>query len=282
MLFTPEIERMIAAAVAKGGVTQEDNVAITRAALIAGINPNDVANEVNHRLEKAHRKAMIEADAAAKSAALKMQAEEAARREARRKESGKHGDIRKCPACGAEVPATAIRCPECGHEFVGIDAVSSVKQFAEKLNKAQWDNDKMDIIRTFPVPNTKEDVIEFLAMAVPNAKMKGGKWWGTLMGRYALVAAAAAAIGIISIPLGFAIGAAEENLYGVICVGAPMYVGMGGFMLTKEIDKETLRHNKFAKVWQDKFDQVMMKARTLRADAEFTRQLDYIQSQLDK
>lgn len=281
MQFTPEIESMIAAAVAKGGVTQEDNAAITRAALIAGIDPNDVANEVNSRIAAAQQAAAIaRAEAEQKAAIARAEAEEAARRTARRKESGKHGDIRKCPACGAEVAATAVRCPECGHEFVGIDAVSSVKQLAEKLNKTKRDDEKMDFIRMFPVPNAKEDIIEFLAMAAPNARKKGG-FLGSIGGRLVLVAVVTIVIGIAILLLGLASDASSENTFaccGVFMMMSAMVLGM----VSSGVDTETLRHNKFAKVWQDKFDQVMMKARTLRADAEFTRQLDYFQSQLDK
>ena len=34
----------------------------------------------------------------------------------------KHGIVRKCPACGAEVSAVQAKCPECGHEFSDIQA----------------------------------------------------------------------------------------------------------------------------------------------------------------
>ena len=37
-----------------------------------------------------------------------------------------------------------------------------------------------------------------------------------------------------------------------------------------------------AAAWQDKFEQVMLKARSLRADAEFTQQLDYYENLLNK
>jgi hypothetical protein len=46
----------------------------------------------------------------------------------------KVGNIRKCPACGAEAPSMAAVCPECGHEFSNVKIVSSVQTFFEKLD----------------------------------------------------------------------------------------------------------------------------------------------------
>lgn len=175
MQFTPEIESMIAAAVAKGGVSQEDNAAITRAALIAGIDPNDVANEVNARIVAAQQTA----EAERKAAQEKAEAEEAARLEARRKQSGKHGEVHKCPRCGEVVPAAAVRCEACGYEFVGVQAVNSSREFAEgiaklqqegrtideKNNNAIWEHRKRidSFIINFPIPSTREDLLEFIA-----------------------------------------------------------------------------------------------------------------------
>lgn len=40
-----------------------------------------------------------------------------------------------------------------------------------------------------------------------------------------------------------------------------------------------LRENKVADAWEAKFSQVLIKGRSLRGDEEFTRQLDYYESQ---
>lgn len=48
------------------------------------------------------------------------------------------------------------------------------------------------------------------------------------------------------------------------------------------IDKDTLKWNKNADVWRAKFEQVLMKGRSLRGDSEFTRQLDYYENSLKK
>ncbi len=43
------------------------------------------------------------------------------------------GNIRKCPSCGAEIPAFAGKCPSCGHEFSDTKVDNSVKEFFEQL-----------------------------------------------------------------------------------------------------------------------------------------------------
>jgi RNA polymerase subunit RPABC4/transcription elongation factor Spt4 len=47
---------------------------------------------------------------------------------------GKVGDIRKCPACGAEVPSMTAICPSCGHEFNSTQVSNTVKAFVEQIN----------------------------------------------------------------------------------------------------------------------------------------------------
>jgi hypothetical protein len=46
----------------------------------------------------------------------------------------KVGTIRKCPACGAEVPAMTALCPDCGHEFSNVQVSNTVKTFVERIN----------------------------------------------------------------------------------------------------------------------------------------------------
>ena len=43
------------------------------------------------------------------------------------------GEVRKCPACGAEVNSFTAYCPECGHEFNFQTIPYSIKDFTNKL-----------------------------------------------------------------------------------------------------------------------------------------------------
>lgn len=49
------------------------------------------------------------------------------------------------------------------------------------------------------------------------------------------------------------------------------------FLISKSFAEEKLK-----KAWREKFDQVMSKGRSLRGDAEFTKQLDYYESILEE
>ena len=117
--------------------------------------------------------------------------------------SQKHGTIRKCPNCGAIVQSGRASCSECGYAFTGLQANSAVERFSKLLREAQ---DKIqerdmelakltsrkgllskmlslteatkqsqdhtiiiDIITNFPVPSTKDDLMEFILFLEPKA-----------------------------------------------------------------------------------------------------------------
>ena len=78
------------------------------------------------------------------------------------------GNVHKCPNCGETLAAFASICPACGHEIRGKSAVASVQTFYNDLSKAQTTEQKNRMIRSFPIPNTKEDIIEFMILASSN------------------------------------------------------------------------------------------------------------------
>lgn len=104
--------------------------------------------------------------------------------------SNKHGGIRLCPNCGANVGSFAGKCPECGHEFNDIDGNSSVAKLQQQLDELDAQrqsngslsglgsrfsgalgadpitNRKIQLIKNFSVPNSKEDLIEFATLCM--------------------------------------------------------------------------------------------------------------------
>lgn len=112
-------------------------------------------------------------------------------------QSNKEGDLKKCPSCGAPVQSFNTKCPECGHEFRNIQSTSSIKKLYDDLQKAEVEernrarswaenldgemgiskavaNKHKSIISSFPVPNSKEDILEFLSIAISEAQKKVG------------------------------------------------------------------------------------------------------------
>lgn len=78
------------------------------------------------------------------------------------------GTVHKCPQCNEVLDSFVTVCPSCGYELRGTTATSAVKEFSTKLNNAASDKQKANIIRSFPIPNTKEDIFEFMILASSN------------------------------------------------------------------------------------------------------------------
>lgn len=100
---------------------------------------------------------------------------------------GIEGVAYKCPQCGEVLDAFTAKCPSCGYELRGAPSVSSLRELLEGLQQCEGSEthkrgvlqhlyriaDKSDdasaaLIREYPIPNTKEDLIEFLILAASN------------------------------------------------------------------------------------------------------------------
>lgn len=104
------------------------------------------------------------------------------------------GKVYKCPNCGEILPSFVRNCPACGLELRGKKAVSSVREFALKLEAiearreyeppktrpskrndsnsiSKTDEQKINLIQTFSIPNTKEDILEFMILATSNVNI---------------------------------------------------------------------------------------------------------------
>lgn len=79
----------------------------------------------------------------------------------------KGGELQHCPHCGAVVSESAAVCPNCGYEFSEIDANMSSIILANRLAELEYDEDKCEAIETFPVPNSKVDLLEFVTALKP-------------------------------------------------------------------------------------------------------------------
>ena len=247
-MFSKELENLIQATLEDGILEDNEKAALVKRAEREGVDLAELEIYINSLLQKRQRELNEKKNVL----------------DEKYEKEKKEAFGRKCPNCGAQVPPLTLKC-ECGYEFTKKEAVSSVQILSKKLGNKSI-SDKIEIIKMFPVPNTKEDIIEFLSIAAPNSKTRGGFLWGTKLGRLILFIIVSVAIVLIANYL------IDDPLLRIFAY----FVGIGGWLgVVTELDTKIFEFNEQAKAWRAKFDQVLMKGRSLRGDAEFTRQLDY-------
>ena len=78
------------------------------------------------------------------------------------------GTLYKCPSCGESLNSFAGFCPACGCELRNVAVSSVVVSFGEQLRQTLPGVNRAALIRGFPVPNSREDIIEFMVLASAN------------------------------------------------------------------------------------------------------------------
>ena len=171
-MYNEELEMLIDAALADGVLTDSEKQILFKKAQSFGLD----LDEFNMVLEGRLAKVKEQRQAASKS--------------------NKQGAVKKCPACGAFVQQMQIKCPECGYEFRDIEACSTTKELQKKLDEIASEASnhsvvssisarlcgtidkvttrKIQTIKNWPVPNTKEDLIEMLILCNSNRKIDYG------------------------------------------------------------------------------------------------------------
>ena len=167
-MYDEKIEALIKAALADGVLTEKEKQVLFKRAQEAGIDLDEFEMVLDARL-------------------VELQKEEKEKAEKSAPKSNKYGDVRKCPTCGSLVPALATSCPDCGYEFAGIESnlssqklaakieqinqeyenkISSIKENISEDNKWSLKKNKINaiaqVVKNFPIPNTKADLFEFI------------------------------------------------------------------------------------------------------------------------
>ena len=86
----------------------------------------------------------------------------------KQRETVYEGNIHKCTHCGETLDSFAVSCPACGYGIRGKRAADSVQEFYSDLRTTQTTVQKGHMIRNFPIPNAKEDIIESMILASSN------------------------------------------------------------------------------------------------------------------
>lgn len=190
-LYSDKIEKLINIALADGDLTEKEKQVLFKKAEAEGIDLDEFEMVLEARLYEKTKEMLPPVPAAPVQAAPVQTAAP---------KSDKFGDIKKCPNCGAIVESFTTRCSDCGFEFRNDQANASIQQLFDLLMKIDndrkevhaslhdkiWNNDsdedaedrqeerllkrKVQVIKSFPIPTSRENVIEFLIQAVPLSK----------------------------------------------------------------------------------------------------------------
>ena len=191
-MYNEKLEALITAALADGVLTEKEKQILFKKAEAMGIDLDEFEMVLDARLVELKKK---EAKA---NQQYQLEMEKAKSAQPSAPKSEKYGDVRKCPACGAIVPSMAAKCPECGYEFTNVEANSSTRLLMQKIDeiqaqyaeltanvdnkdestirprgyqvKRQLNDRTAQLIQNFPIPNTREDLIEFLTLCIGNSK----------------------------------------------------------------------------------------------------------------
>jgi hypothetical protein len=173
-----ELEELIDLALADGILTDKEKEVIFKKAKTLGVDIDEVEMVLDAKLFLATNKTTMTP------------------------KTEKLGDIKKCPSCGANVAAFSSSCGDCGFEFRNVGANNSVKALSEKLESIVEECNKMSfsdgniigrivdsklrqderreieiidrqqqVITNFPIPNTKEDILELLYFIKPKTQI---------------------------------------------------------------------------------------------------------------
>ena len=87
----------------------------------------------------------------------------------------------KCRSCGEPLDSYTSKCPLCGWEVRGANVARYVQNFTDRLNSSISKDERINLIKNYAVPNTKEDLIEFILLSVTNIdscdSVKESKAW---------------------------------------------------------------------------------------------------------
>ena len=166
-MYTKELEELIEAVIADGTITEKERNVLHRRAEEEGEDPEELDVLIEGRI--ASKNNFIQSPAISLPPPIP---------EAPTLKTVKYGNVKKCPNCGEIVKPGYAVCSSCGLEFRDIDAINSVRKLAEEItiinNKyPDYVNDEKNnvspgatsisgAIANFPIPNAKEDLLEFI------------------------------------------------------------------------------------------------------------------------
>lgn len=169
IMYNEKLEQLIDCALADGVITDMERKVLIRNAVKEGIDEDEFAMVLDARLHKMRQQGVGNVAPPLPGGA---QVATATITPATRKNQ-KQGEVMKCPSCGSVTDGISHKCKSCGYEFRHVEAVSSARELFETILNTHSKEDKIRLISTYPVPNTKEDLMELLTMSVSNSYIGG-------------------------------------------------------------------------------------------------------------
>lgn len=186
-MYSEELEELIDLVLDDNQITEKERAVLYRRAKAEGIDPDEIDIVIEARLAKKIRENHQTGGQTTPPPRHGTQATPP--------NNVKYGEIRKCPNCGATVEAASVKCEDCGYNFVGIKASTSRERLHEMINEIKrrhankpktkpsfidlftLDSEKSEneeikeAIQLFPIPNSREDLLDFLMFLEPLAKV---------------------------------------------------------------------------------------------------------------
>ena len=203
-LFSDKINKLISVALVDGKLTNAERKVLKKKAEAEGIDADEfdmVLDAKLYELSQAQQDEQSQPQPAVRKKKGKVPPPIPAEEQKKPKRN-----VQKCGACGAILNSFQTNCPDCGADIKvnGGEALASIKQLFYALNAIEASRRpepkveknmfqkifsfdvaddvakrKMEYIKNFPVPTTKEDILEFLCMAVPLSKKRKLRFWSS-------------------------------------------------------------------------------------------------------
>ena len=146
----PEIEKLIELSMVDGQISEKEKAVIIKKGIELGVDQDEIEITIDALIFKQQTKSSKE----------------------------KVGNIKTCPACGSAVKTMTMACEDCGHEFNNVGANKSISELLNRINTLKkgaqeedydFEKRKADQINNTPIPNSREDLLEFLTVCISQA-----------------------------------------------------------------------------------------------------------------
>lgn len=179
-MFSKELEELIEATLVDGTLSDAERRVLHKRAAAEGVDLDELDVILDGRLAKLRKQ----------QAAMGMTPPQVPTPSS--PSSSQYGSVMKCPSCGAQVLGGSAVCQACGYAFSNVSASTATMRLQAKIDefnrrqegksafvRAFMGGDlqalqaKVEMISTFPVPNTRADLLDLMSMIDPLIDVAG-------------------------------------------------------------------------------------------------------------